>query len=625
MQIRESVPSLPHAPKRESEPVPGPDVGSFSDHEPRPAAVPWERHWRKVLGVKVLGVAVSCLLAIVFVHDAGTRNLFVLLTAGLYLPISLVLYGLQRRAPTPPNPVWFGITFSDIAVVGAAQALFPRLSVAFLGLTAIVMVSAVLLSVRWAVIVAFASWMALVGATVLGNGAQPSAFSGVMGGLLLVGMAFLIGSLAEEERTAANRSRRLAQAIGSVGSSLELASVLENLCEVARDAMKGQFSVVLMREGDRLSFGGGSHRPADFPEASSMLADLMHGPAADQSPTVGALRTMRPATLPDIEADDSMAPWRDIARRLGFRSMVSVPVQKQGSAIGVLNVYLPRPHVFTVEETEFLGALAEHAAIAIERAQLFAQEKESVSRLLELDRLKSEFVATVSHELRTPLTAIEGFALTLRNKWREFSPELRDEILQRLDDNSRSLDHLITHLLDFGRLERGEFRIELREHAVDELIRRALQNMVHELSDHPVQADLIAGVHVMTDQYAFDRILGNLLSNAAKFSEPGSAIEVRLRREGSEALVSVRDHGPGIPVNQLDRIFERFYRGTSASRGTGIGLAVVKDLVGLHAGRVEVRNASPGAEFVVHLAAVDPLADSHPYLTGASAESPRTA
>jgi two-component system sensor histidine kinase KdpD len=482
------------------------------------------------------------------------------------------------------------------------EAFFPRLSVAFLGLTAIVMVSAVLVGRRWALYVAAMSALTLQSATLWGGPGQLGEFASTMSGLLLLGLAYLLGSVADDERRSADRARRLGQAIASVGSSLDLPEVLERLCGAARGAMEARFSVVLVHRGDHLSFGAGSGQPATFPEADVLLSHLVDDDAQRWSPTARALRTREPAMVRDLEAEAGLAA---VARQLGIRAMVAVPIEHAGEPMGVLNVYLPSPHVFRRAELEFLAALAEHAGVAMERARLYAKERETAEELRELDRLKSQFVATVSHELRTPLTAILGFAMTLRWRWRDFPQDLRDEFLDRLGDNARSLEHLITHLLDFGRMERGEFEIQLRPHQLAELVPRLLGNMMHELSNHVVTTAVPETLSVMTDPYAFDRILGNLLSNAVKFSPPGSAIEIAAVAGASDAgdgevALSVRDHGPGIAEDVRERIFELFYRGSEQARGTGIGLAVVKDLMVLHGGRAEARNADPGAVFTVH-------------------------
>jgi signal transduction histidine kinase len=546
-------------------------------------------------------------LVVVLVPESRTRDLFIALTAGVYLPISFVLYIVQRRDPTPPNPVWMAVTLVDIAMVATVQALFPRLSVAFLALTAIVVVSAVLLGVRWAVLVAIAASLALLSAITVGGTGQPSAFAAVMGSCLLAGMACLIGRQAEGERMAAERSRKLAAAIASVNSSLDLTEVLSRLCEAAREAMAAAFSVVMIREDSRLRFGAGSHHPDELPKADLLLDSLMREPPELRPGTVRALFTKEPVTIEDVSTDPTTVMVRGVAHQLGIRAAGSIPIMRGGDAVGVLNVYLPRQHAFRPEELQFLVALAEHAGIAMERARLYAHERETADRLRELDRVRSEFVATVSHELRTPLTAIQGFALTLQNQWRTFPDSVREELLERLGDNARSLEHMITHLMDFGRLERGEFELQPARHDVGGLVRRVVANMVHAMSGHDVVTRLEPGVTATVDRFAFDRILGNLLSNAAKFSSPGKAIEITVCDVGGDAVVSVRDHGPGIPATEFDRIFERFYRGPAIKRGTGIGLAVAKDLAELHGGRVEVVNAvGGGALFTVVLPAAGP-------------------
>jgi signal transduction histidine kinase len=561
----------------------------------------WRGHWRKVLMVKVAGVCASIPLVMALDPDRHTRNLFVFLAGGIYLPVSLFLYLVQRRRPAPPNAEWFAVTLSDIGVVAVTQSLFPHLSVAFPALTAIVMVSAVLLGVRLALLVAGTCAGALFAAIEVGASGQPSRFSAVMGTVLMVAMAYLIGTLAEHERRAADQNHRLVQAIGSVISSLELSEVLTKLCESAREAMGSGFAVVLTLEDDRLVFRVGVGQPPSYPTGD---IPLHLGRSTGLPVSAMAVRTMEPVIIEDTDRDERFPELPRLATALGARAGAAIPIVHAGRPIGVLNVYLPNPARMAPDDVEFLVALAEQAGLAMERARLYASEREAAERLRELDRLRSEFVSTVSHELRTPLTAIEGFAQTLRNRWRQVPDELRDEMIERLVDNSRSLEHLITHLLDFGRLERGEFHVQPEPHDVGELVHRALANMVHELSGHRVVTDIPEGLAVDADRFAFDRILGNLLSNAAKFSPEGSVIEVAAERRGGEVVLTVRDHGPGIPNGAVDRVFERFYRGHQWTRGTGIGLAVAKDLTELHGGTISASNAPDGgAAFVVVLPA----------------------
>jgi len=215
------------------------------------------------------------------------------------------------------------------------------------------------------------------------------------------------------------------------------------------------------------------------------------------------------------------------------------------------------------------------------------------------DRLKSELVATVSHEMRRPLTAILGFAQTLRTRWDTLPSQLRGELLERVELNAQAMSDMIGQVLDFSRLQLGEFQIELRPIEVEPLVARVLGNLGGQISSHVVRTRGEQDVRVLTEPYAFERILGNLVMNAAKFAPSGSAIEVGWTTEDEETVrLWVRDEGPGVPESDRERIFDRFYRVERSGPGAGLGLAVVKELVVLHGGRVWMDSASPGAEGV---------------------------
>ncbi|MFL5737951.1 MAG: sensor histidine kinase [Actinomycetota bacterium] len=215
------------------------------------------------------------------------------------------------------------------------------------------------------------------------------------------------------------------------------------------------------------------------------------------------------------------------------------------------------------------------------------------------DRLKSELVATVSHEMRRPLTAILGFAQTLRTRWDTLPSQLRGELLERVELNARAMSHMIGQVLDFSRLQLGQFPIDLRPLVVEPLVARVLGNLGSQIAGHVVRTRGESDVRVLTEPYAFERILGNLVMNAAKFAPAGTTIEVGWTLESEETVrLWVRDEGPGVPESDRERIFDRFYRVERTGPGAGLGLAVVKELVLLHGGRVWMDSASPGAEGV---------------------------
>jgi signal transduction histidine kinase len=227
----------------------------------------------------------------------------------------------------------------------------------------------------------------------------------------------------------------------------------------------------------------------------------------------------------------------------------------------------------------------------------YDRERDVVRKLRELDELKSDFLSTVSHELRTPLTAIGGFSQTLLDRWDGLSDDVRSDFVKRIARHSGDLDALISELLDFSRLERGSLKIQSQPCDVRRYVEASVHKLGPVLARHEVVIDVPEGAVVLADPIACERALENLLTNAAKFSAPGTSIEVRAAEDGDRVVVSVKDSGLGIPADERDHIFERFYRierGDHAKTGgTGIGLAIVKEFIEAQGGSVWV-NSRPG-------------------------------
>jgi protein-histidine pros-kinase len=238
-------------------------------------------------------------------------------------------------------------------------------------------------------------------------------------------------------------------------------------------------------------------------------------------------------------------------------------------------------------------------------ALAFAREKEAAQRLREVDRLRNDFLSTVSHELRTPLTAIKGFSEWLSESWETTAEVRRREILERIRHAGNRLDFLIQDLLDFSRVERGNLKLDVRAHRLIDIVSDTIAHLASALESHTVEVDVDEAALVEADQSALERVLENLLTNAAKFAPPGSQIEISSLSGGEYVVLAVRDHGPGIPESEHDKIFDRFYRvadTAAAHPGTGIGLAIVKQFVEAQGGRIELVSApGSGSEFRVHL------------------------
>jgi protein-histidine pros-kinase len=246
-----------------------------------------------------------------------------------------------------------------------------------------------------------------------------------------------------------------------------------------------------------------------------------------------------------------------------------------------------------------------------ERARVVAlqREREVNARLRELDRLRDDFLSTVSHELRTPLAAIKGFAEILRTDLAGDPETQREyELAERITRASTRLDQLMGDLLDFIHLERGQLTVHLGPHSVAELVATAVRGAAGIVEAHQVNVEIGEDLFVMADPAALCRALAKLLSNAAKFAAAGSVITVSAVSEATTIAISVADQGPGIAPDDQQKIFERFYRAGPDNRhpGTGIGLAIVKELTEAQGGSIDVRSTDgAGSTFTIHLPRTD--------------------
>ena len=225
-------------------------------------------------------------------------------------------------------------------------------------------------------------------------------------------------------------------------------------------------------------------------------------------------------------------------------------------------------------------------------------------RLRQSDRLKSELVSIVSHELRTPLTSILGFTSIIRT--REISDEDRAQYLAIVEDQARRLSTLVEDFLDLQRIEAGH--LELKQELIDmaALLREEALVFETQSAQHTFKLALPdASLPVCGDPSRLKQVVGNLLSNAVKYSPQGGEVEVAGEKMGAFVHIGVRDHGVGIPADQHERIFTKFFRGDAPGRGisgTGLGLTVSREIVEAHGGRIGFTSAADaGSTFWVEL------------------------
>jgi signal transduction histidine kinase len=257
---------------------------------------------------------------------------------------------------------------------------------------------------------------------------------------------------------------------------------------------------------------------------------------------------------------------------------------------------------------ERLCAALNHERVATDRlAVALERERAAAEHLRALDEQKSAFLQAVSHDLRTPLASVLGISLTLQRSRGRLPEGETADLLGRLAVNARKLDRILTGLLDLDRLDRGI--VELRRERVDlaGLVAGVVSEAGEELLEaHPVSLEL-APAQVLADAAKVERIVENLLANAARHTDPGTPIWVRVAPGDRGALLCVDDAGPGIPAEQRESIFRPFNRGLGGATyapGSGVGLALVAQLASLHDGHAWVEDrAGGGASFRVLLPA----------------------
>ncbi|MGQ0814135.1 MAG: GAF domain-containing sensor histidine kinase [Gemmatimonadota bacterium] len=360
----------------------------------------------------------------------------------------------------------------------------------------------------------------------------------------------------------------------------------------------------------------------NWPQASARFLGQLRI-RAGRGPTGQALVTRKPVEVSDVFAEPTLRDWWEPARELGFTSLISLPLERAGRAVGALTFYYDKPHSFTSEERHILLLIATQLSALVERAQLVqdlrAENQQLRAHNAELSaqvgeaeaarRLKNEFLANISHELRTPLTSILGYTFLLRNQIGPVSEE-QGNALAKIDHAAAALLRMINDLLELTtiKLDRADVAIGPEDAVL--LAKRAAE--IAGAPSNDVTFRLLAmpeRIPIETDGDKVVKILDNLLSNALKFTQRGEvSLTVRQAGPRSDRRVewTVKDTGIGIPADQLEHIFDEFRQVDGSSTrlygGTGLGLALSLALANLLGGEIMADSeAGAGSTFVLRL------------------------
>ncbi len=412
--------------------------------------------------------------------------------------------------------------------------------------------------------------------------------------------AVFLGLLAGDD----SARRRALAAVGSDDENEALALLVGVVGDTAADAIATRRAEL---EGVRQLVGPLAGAP-ELTSAGGGRARVV----LDETGAAFVARTERPSGVPADEQLDAQTHW--FATRLALERVtyvarrahpdglapVRVPADDQVSAplpgAGAWRI-TTRPTPAGSSNLVLLFGLALAAAAAIAAYVTFAR---GVIREARLAQLRTEFVATVGHELRTPVAVVRTCAETLL-LGRATEPADRRRLLEGIVRESERLSGLLGNVLDFARLEAGRRRFELSRADLGDVVRQTVETYQGALERVGFSVSLEVEVDlppVDCDREAVSAAVTNLLENAAKYSPDSRAAEVDVRRDGAAVIVEVVDHGSGIPDDEKPRVFERFFRGrgraVQETRGTGIGLALVRHAADAHDARIEVVDTPGG-------------------------------
>ena len=409
-------------------------------------------------------------------------------------------------------------------------------------------------------------------------------------------LAFLSGFLSRElgkqmrahvdARSESERRARLLEVVARAGrsvSSLDTEQVLEAVVGGATAlGFEAANLAVFDDAGERFQVAFASGLPDEYRDSTHPATAGLPGQIRERGATV---------VIDDYSTHPNAIP---MLRDRGFHAALGTPVWVQGRLDAALVAGTHERRVITEEDVEAFELLAALAGRALENAQRFEDEHRAVQRLAELDRLKSDFLSNVSHELRTPLTTIEGMGLTLEQQWENLDDDTKQQLLSRLNANAGALHQIITTLLDFSRLEAGRLDVNVEAIELQPFVERIVHRLGTLLEAHPTSVEVEDGVLAAADSLLLERVMENLLSNAVKHTPDGTAIRVTAHRRGDAVGIVVSDDGPGIPKKELRYLGDRFFRGgdpnTRRTRGTGLGLAVVREILKLHDSELEIHS-----------------------------------
>ena len=383
----------------------------------------------------------------------------------------------------------------------------------------------------------------------------------------------------------------------------ELQPVLEAILDVAVRLCRPRNAYISL-----LDPSDGCYHIRSFRFSDDHFAKFMNNTPIPPTPggsTGRAALLGRAVYIEDTETDLGYE-WKELARTGGVRSIVAVPMVKDGVTVGVINLADAAPRAFSPRQVELLETFAAQAVIAINNARLFSEIEEKSYQLEIASRHKSQFLANMSHELRTPLNSIMGFSEMLADGLYGQLPEKAVTTLARIQANGKHLLGLINDVLDLSKIEAGQLQLAIDSYSPGQIVKAAAAAAEPLARAKNLALNMVIAESMPLgrgDERRLTQVLLNLVGNAVKFTDHGT-VEITAQAINGSFEFTVRDTGPGIPPEFQSRIFEEFQQvddsSTRKKGGTGLGLAISKRIVEMHGGTIGVESTvGVGSEFKV--------------------------
>jgi signal transduction histidine kinase len=385
---------------------------------------------------------------------------------------------------------------------------------------------------------------------------------------------------------------RLVELSVTLNSTLDLDALLQLITSTATELLECEGASILLydEKNPRLYFAAAT---------GSDPAQLAEIPVPIENSLAGTIfRTNQHIILNDVEQDPRHYSLVSDHVKFKVKSLLGVPMPIKDRTVGVLEAINKRNGIFDERDARLLSVTAAHAAIAINNARLLQTTQQALENVRESNELKSNFLSLASHELRTPLGIIMGYSALLKEDAKGESSEHANQVLTA----ARQMRSILDEMNNLAMLKSDEMVLKPQKVVMEDILAYACegikdiastrrQNLIYAFSEEP----LVVNVDIDKTALAFVNILGN----AIRFSPEESDITIGVTKEGNQVLAWVQDHGIGIPVDKLQKIFEEFYQieppNTRHYGGLGIGLTIAKGLIEAQGGKIWVESEGQGS------------------------------